>query len=317
MRRKLRPGNSPEGAGPDRSALVAFALLVVIGGSNAVAVRFSNLELPPFWGAAFRFSSAAALIWIIVLIKRIAVPRGRALSGALVYGTLSIGVSYACLYWALVFVPASLTMVVLSLGPLLTLFFAWAHGQESFHWRGLSGAVVAFAGILVGVGGEIGVSLPPLPLLALVVGAAAIAEASVLFKSFPKSDPWVVNALALSVGAAFLFLVSLVAGEVWNLPTTSNTWTAYAYLVIGGSVLLFYLYLYVLTRWTASATSYSFLLFPVATIVMASWLAGEVITLRFLAGTVVVLAGVWLGALSSPAGRASQVDTAETQKAIQ
>ena len=43
----------------DISTLVAFAALVIIGGGNAVAVRFSNGELPPFWGAAARFGLAA------------------------------------------------------------------------------------------------------------------------------------------------------------------------------------------------------------------------------------------------------------------
>jgi hypothetical protein len=31
--------------------LLAFTLLVLVGGSNAVAVKFSDFELPPFWGA--------------------------------------------------------------------------------------------------------------------------------------------------------------------------------------------------------------------------------------------------------------------------
>ena len=32
--------------------LIAFVAVVILGGSNAVAVRVSNFELPPFWGAA-------------------------------------------------------------------------------------------------------------------------------------------------------------------------------------------------------------------------------------------------------------------------
>ncbi len=72
------------------------------------------------------------------------------------------------------------------------------------------------------------------------------------------------------------------------------------YLVVGGSAGLYYLYLYVLGRWTASATPYSFLLFPIATILIASWLAGEVITPRFLGGSAIVLMGVWLGAIANP-----------------
>jgi drug/metabolite transporter (DMT)-like permease len=246
------------------SPVIAFVLLVLIGGSNAVAVRFSNLELPPFWGAAIRFAAAALIFWIIVLVRRIALPKGRALMGALLYGFLAVGVSYALLYWGLLRVPAGLTMVVLAFVPLMTLFFALAHGLETLRWRGLIGTLISIAGILVAVGGGLSTAVPVSSLLALVAAAACLAEGSVVFKLFPKSHPVATNALALTTGASLLMGLSLLAGEEWKLPTTSNTWAAFTYLVVIGSVVLFYLYLYVLARWTASATAYSFLLFPVA-----------------------------------------------------
>jgi len=282
---------------------LVFFVVVLIGGSNAVAVRFSNLELPPFWGAAFRFGAAALLFWSVVLLQRIPIPKGRALAGAIIYGGLTIGIAYALLYWALLSVQASLLMVLMSLGPLFTFFFAWGHGQEKFRWRGLIGALVAFVGILVGVGNQIGQTLPLIPLVAILMAAASIAEGTVLFKSFPRSHPLVVNAVALTTGTGFLLLTSLIAGESLVLPAASPTWIAYLYLVFVGSVLLFYLYLYVLERWTASATSYTFLLFPVATIIIAAWLGGEVISPRFLLGAAVVLVGVWVGAIAHPKGK--------------
>ncbi len=194
--------------------ILAFAIMIVLGGSNAVAVRFSNQELPPFSGAAFRFSTAAVILWAVVLVRRKQIPRGRALLGMVIYGTLTVGVSYAFLYWALVYVTATVTMVVGTLVPLITFFLAWAHGQEKFRWRGLIGALIAFGGILFSVGGEIGSSIPLLPLLALLAGGFALAEGSVLIKSYPKSDPVIVNAMALTTGVAILFAISLVVGEV-------------------------------------------------------------------------------------------------------
>jgi len=282
----------------DGLTLVSFLAVVILGGSNAVAVRFSNFELPPFWGAAIRFASAALIFWVFVMIRRIELPRGRILAGALIYGTLTIGISYAFLYWALVYIPASLAIVFLTLGPLLTFLFAWAHGQESFRWRGLIGALVAFGGIIIGLGTEIGSTIPLLPLLALVVGVAVGSEGTVLYKSFPSGKPLVVNAIALSIGAVILFLISLFAGETWILPATQATWIAYGYLVLGGSVLMFYLFLYVLERWTASATAYSLLLIPIATVILAAWLLDEQISTRFLVGCAIVLVGVWFGAIS-------------------
>jgi drug/metabolite transporter (DMT)-like permease len=290
------------GAGrPDRLTLIAFGLFVLIGGANSVAVRFSNFELPPFWGAATRLAAAALICWVILIARREALPKGRALVGNLLYGFLGMGAFFALLYWGLVKVQASTTSTILALGPLLTLLLAAAHGLERFRWRGLVGASLALAGIALGIGGQPGVSAPIPSLLAIVAGAACLAEASVVVKLFPKTSPIATTAVGMTTGAAMLLMVSLLAGESWFLPRTSTTWAVFAYLVLAGSVLLFYLYLFVLTRWTASATSYAFLLFPVVGVSLAAWLAHETITPLFLAGSAIALLGVWVGAFHQPA----------------
>ena len=165
------------------SPVIAFALLVLIGGSNAVAVRFSNLELPPFWDAAIRFAAAAFIFWIIVLVRRIALPKGRALMGALLYGFLAVGVSYALLYWGLLRVQAGLTMVVLAFVPLMTLFFALVHGLETLRWQGLIGTLISIAGILVAVGGGLSTAAVPVSsLLYFLQGQGGVA--------YRFSSPW-------------------------------------------------------------------------------------------------------------------------------
>jgi len=289
-------GNAASGrTREDTGTLVAFFALVVIGGSNAVAVRMSNVELPPFWGAAARFFLAAAIFWAIVLVRRIALPRGKALVGTVLYGSLAVGASYAFGYWGIEKIPAGLFMVILSLGPLMTMFFAVAHRLEPFRWMGLAGALIALAGIAIGVGPQLGHSVPIPSLLAVVAAAACTAEGSVVYKLFPGTKPLPTNAVAFTTGAGILLLVSLIAGESRLMPSEPRTIAAFAYLVVVGSVLLFYVYLLVLSRWTASATSYAFLLFPIATIVIAAVVTNERVTLQFLLGSALALVGVWVG----------------------
>lgn len=289
---------SPAAALPDRATLLAFGIVVLIGGSNAVAVRFSNLELPPFWGAGIRFGLAALAFWAIVLLRRIPIPSGRALLGAGLYGALGTGGGYAFFYWSLTRVPAGTSMIVLAVVPLLTLLFAYLHRLESFRWRSAVGAALAFLGIAVSLRNGLAANTPLVYLGALLAGSACTAEASVLFKLYPRSDPVSTNAVALTAGTAVLLPLSFLVGEARDLPTGPATWAAFTYLVVIGSILLFYLYVFVLQRWTASATSYSFLLFPLVTVFVAAWLAGEAISLSLLAGTAIVIVGVWIGAFT-------------------
>ena len=61
---------------PDPVTLAAYAVMVVIAGSNFVAVRFSNQELQPFWGATLRFLVACALFFGVMRWRGAALPRG-------------------------------------------------------------------------------------------------------------------------------------------------------------------------------------------------------------------------------------------------
>ena len=281
----------------NRTTLIAFFVVVILGGANVLAVRFSNFDLPPFWGAAGRLIFTALIFWIIALIRRTRLPMGRAFLGTLIYGLLAFGASFALLYWGLLRVQAVYGVIVLALVPLLTIFFALIHGQEPFRWRSLAGALLALVGMTISVGGDLGNSIPITSMLALVAGAACLAEAAVIFKLFPKTEPIATNAIGSTVGAIVLLTLSLITQETWQLPSTLITWGVFAYLIVVGSVGVFYLYLFVLSRWTASASSYAFLLAPVATVILAALLTDEVITLQFLVGSIVVLLGVWFGAL--------------------
>jgi len=285
---------------PERLTLIAFIISIILGGNNAIAVRFSNVELPPSFGAGIRFAAASLILFLIVFAMRLPFPRGRSLAGALIFGVLQFGFSYALLYWSLLEVPAGLLQVTLALVPFLTFLFAILHRQETFQWRVLAGGLLAISGIAIIFRGSLTDNVPLLSLLAVILAAACFAESAVLFKTFPKTHPITTNAVAMGMGAAILFVSSWIGHEIPVWPTLPATWIAFFYLVILGSVSTFVLILYVLSRWTASATSYSLVLMPIVTVLFASWIAGERITIALLIGGLFVLSGVYVGALAPP-----------------
>jgi drug/metabolite transporter (DMT)-like permease len=269
--------------------------MTLIGGTNAVAVRFSNEELAPFWGAAIRFVPAALLLGAWVAIRGVPLPRGRALVGAVVYGVLNFGLSYALVYYALVNAPAGPAQLVLAIVPLLTVLLATLQGVERFRWRGLTGAAIAAGGIAIVFGDQLSDAVPLLSLLALIAAALCIAEVGVAVKWFPRVDAAMLNTLGMAIGAAILLALAAVVGERLALPERAVTWAVLAYLVLA-TVVLFMLVLYVLNRWTASATSYSFLLLPLVSVALGALLRSEPVRSGFLAGGALVLVGVYVGA---------------------
>lgn len=283
----------------NRLALTAFVFIILLGGSNSVGVRFSNAELPPFWGATLRFAAASLIFWLLALTWGIPWPRGRVLRGTIIYGFLNFGLSYGLVYYGLASIPAGVGQVLFALVPLITFFLAVAHRMESFRWQRLIGALIAVTGIAIAFVTQPSHDLPLLPALAIVAAAACFAEATVVVKWFPPGHPLITNAIAMSIGTVVLFALSLLTHEARNIPTQLSTWIAILYLVLGGSVTVFYLFLFVVKHWTASAASYQFVLFPFVTVIVAGLLAGETVTPTFLVGGCLVLMGVWLGAITT------------------
>src|SRR5438132_1239666 len=288
----------------DRLTIAAFAAVVVIAGLNFVAVRFSNRELPPFEGAALRFGAAALLFAAYARVRHLAYPRGRALAGALLFGVLGFFAAYALVYWGLVSAPAAMAAVSLALVPLATALLAVAHRLERLRARALIGGALAALGIFVLLREQLSATVPLGSLAAMIAGALCAAESGVVVKYFPRSHPAVTNAVAMGAATALLAALSRISGEAWIVPTQPTTLIAFGYLV-ASTIILFVFILYILGRWTASAASLQFPLAPVVTVVAGSILAGEGVTLAFVAGALIVAIGVLIASEVSLPGVAA------------
>lgn len=287
----------------DQATLLAFVGVVVFGGVNGVGIAILNEDIAPLWGAALRFGAASALLFAIVGVRQIALPRGPALVGSLAYGVLYFGLGFGLIHWALVEAPPGMSQVVLAVVPLLALLLAVAHRIERFRLQGLAGSVLALAGVTVVFGERLGSALPAVVVLAILAGAVAIAEGTVAVKRFPGSHPVAGNAIAMAVGAALHLGASVLLGERWLLPAEAVSWLSLAYLVVAGSVVVFVLFVYVVGRWTASATSYVWPLLPLVAVPVSAVLLDERITPLLLAGGALVVLGVYIGAFAPPIAR--------------
>lgn len=282
---------------PGPLVLGAFAFVVVVGGSNFVAVRLSNRELAPLYGAGLRFALAFVLLVVVVAVTRTPLPRGRGLAGAVVFGVLNFFASYALFYWGLQEVPAALGGVVFGTVPLLTLVLAVTQRQERFRWRALLGAALAIGGVVLMVGTPAGADVPLVYFLAVVASAAGAAETAIVIKHFPAVPAIAMNTVAMGIGTALLLALSVASGEPWALPREPATLWSIVYLSTIGSVGLFVGYVYVVQEWTATGASYQFVLFPVVTAITGALIVDEPLSAAIAVGGLLAVAGTWVGAL--------------------
>jgi drug/metabolite transporter (DMT)-like permease len=286
-----------------RAVLAAFLVSSILAGGNAVGVRFSNRELDPLWGSALRFGVSGVLLLGWVVVRRIPLPKGRAWTGPLVFGLFNYAIAFSLAYYGLVRVQAGFGQTILALMPLFTLLLAVAHRQERLTTSGIIGTLVAAGGVAVMSGPSLAEGVPLLSVLALVGAALSFGEAAVLAKRFPPVNPIAMNAIAMSAGAVVMATVSRLAGDEWALPELGETWLAIGYLVVVGSAVVFSLYLFVLAHWPASRAAYGLVIIPVVTFFLSVWLDDETLGPGLVAGAVLVLIGVYIGALRPSANR--------------
>jgi drug/metabolite transporter (DMT)-like permease len=289
-----------------RGTLVAFLIGAVLSSGNPISVRFSNVELDPFWGATVRFTLAAGLMLVAMAVLGLRFPRGRALLGAVLYGVVNFGLAFACLFYALVELGAGFLQILLAVIPLITLLLVVFQRLERLRASAVAGAVIAFVGVLLMSQIAVEASISITTILVALGAACCLAEGAVLVRIFPPEHPVSLNAVGMTVGAVILFIGSLLARNEMVLPRMTETWLAMAYMVVIGSGVVFILWVFVLKRWDASRAAYNFVLLPPITLLFSHWITGEEAGVELILGGILILIGVYVGALR-PARQVAEV----------
>jgi drug/metabolite transporter (DMT)-like permease len=294
----------------DTKAYAAFIGAVLIGGTNFIAVTFSNGELPPLFGAALRFALAALIFFVITRVRGLPPVRGRSLTGAVLYGLLGFGISYAGLYYALVGLAVGTVSIIMAAAPLVTLLIATLVGQERLTAQGVIGGLLTVAGIGVLSIGSLGGDLNLTYLLGALIGVISASASSVVARSYRHQDSESMNAIGMGAGSAFLAIGSIVLGESWAFPVERATWIALVWLVLLGSVSLFQLFLYIIRSWSASAATFAISAMPVIAAGLGALVLDQPITVELVVGGLLVVAAVYIGAIHGK-GRTSADPSAE------
>lgn len=291
----------------DAGTLLIFAACTLLAAGNFIAVRYSNVDLAPLWGAGLRFGLAAlsfALLAPLIGAKWVA---REDLRLTVVYGLLNFAAFYALMYWALVHVTAATGSVMVGTVPLLTLFLAAAQRLERLSSRTILGATLALAGIAWMAAASGAIAAEPLTFVALLLAAGCLAQSIIVVKRISHNHPAALNALGMGVGAATLLLMSRVAGEPWTLPSSTPSIIAVAYLVTFGSMGLFGLTVLLLRRWSSSASAYAMVIVPLVTVVLETLITRAPVLIGTVLGAVLVLTGTWFGAFRRRVGIAPRV----------
>jgi drug/metabolite transporter (DMT)-like permease len=279
----------------------AIALFCVLWSFAFVAGKIGVTYCPPLILLTARFLLAGVLILAISAFRRDA----GALSGSLSWRDVIVfailGVANNALYLGLGYtglksVSAGLGGLIVSANPVFTAALAALFLGEQLTFRKVAGLTLGIVGVAMIVWHRMSVGTDSVDgILFTLASLASIVLGTVLFKLLaPQGSLWIGNGVQnIAAGLALLPFAAAFA-DVDDIVPNARLLGAFAFLVLGGSILAYVLWFRLLKAYGATAASaYHFLMPPLG--MLFAWLVlGEHVALRDLSGIVPVALGIYL-----------------------
>jgi drug/metabolite transporter (DMT)-like permease len=281
----------------DMRVLLAFFAIYFLWGATFLAIRIAVLQIPPFFTAGLRFFTAGSLLYLLLRLRGEPAPSAAQWRGIAVIAICMFVLTYGALFWAEQFVPSGVTAVIEATLPLVALIFeVFVFRRQRFRWSMLGAVALGFGGMALLLLKETGNSFGVFPCLVILGGSVAWTFGAVLTRSvpLPKSVPLAAGA-EMMLGGAVLLLVSLLSGEMYPFPHVSlRAGIALLYLIVGGSLVGFTAYVWLLARMPATRVASHAYVNPLVAVALGYFVAGEEITARMLFAALLVVASVFL-----------------------
>jgi drug/metabolite transporter (DMT)-like permease len=279
-----------------------FLLVYVFWGSTYLGIDIAIQQIPPALMCATRFTIAGLIMltYCVLSGKSIAASRSELLQAAIVGNLLLMGGNLTLAY-AELYIPTGLAALLIAIAPLWFLVLdSLLLGHHRVSARGLWGLGLGFCGTMILLWpklmarGELGRREFHYS-LALIAGSLSWVLGSVLSKKWQKGSP---SFAATGWQVLFAGLGNL-ALALLNHDLARATWTsrgigAIVYLIVGGSLIGYSAYIYILGHApTAKVSTYAYVN-PVVAVFLGWLVLGEKVDAYILAGSIIVISSVVL-----------------------
>jgi drug/metabolite transporter (DMT)-like permease len=281
----------------DLRLVMAFFAIYFLWGATFLAIRVAVLEIPPFFTAGLRFFTAGVILYLFMRGRGQPAPSARQWRSLAVIALCMFVLTYGPLFWASQFVPSGVTAVIEAMLPIIAMVLeVFVFRRQPFSWRMLVAVVLGFAGIALLLWKNSSQVIPVLPCLVILAGSVSWTLGAVLTRSLslPQSVPLTAGA-EMMLGGAVLLAVAFFAGEMHPLPHIPlRAAIALLYLIVGGSLLAYTAYVWLLKRMPATRVASHAYVNPIVAVALGYFVAGEPITARTLCASVLVVGSVFL-----------------------
>jgi drug/metabolite transporter (DMT)-like permease len=281
-------------------ARLVWLILCGIWGSTWLFIKLGLADLPPLTFAGIRFVIACVILFFIIRLRHIRIPRVRRDWILLaVTGILSFGFNYGLVFWGEQYITSGLAALLQATLPAFGLVFAHLHlPGERLSWTKIGGVVLGVFGVGVVFSNQLAVSgkLAFAGCVALILSAMFAAYSNVLVKRYGKHlDPAILAAGQMLFGLLLLLGVGIpLEGNPLRYHWTPIALLSLLYLAVVGSVIAFLLYYWLVLNMDVTKSMLIALVTPVVAVLLGMIVLDEQIGWRTLAGGAMIMAGIAL-----------------------
>lgn len=278
-------------------AWVELVLLSVIWGGVFFSIAIALREIGPFTVVLHRVGWAAVLLWLVVWVRGLSVPREARLWGAfLVMGCLNNVIPFTLMSWGQIQIGTGLTSIFNAMTAVFAVLTAALFlRDEPLSLRKLGGVLLGFLGVVVIKGVDRLGALDPQALGTYAVqgGALSYAFAGVWARRMMTGQAPEVAAAGMLTGSTVVMVPLVLATEgVPSLALAGPTWGAIAYFSVVATAGAYLLYYRVLAMAGAGNLLLCTLIMPPVAILLAVAFLGEALEPQALAGFALIAAGL-------------------------
>lgn len=283
------------------AAYGAWASVCILWGTTYLAIRIGLETLPPMLFGGLRFLTAGVLLFSFVYFWRgMRLPKGREWLHQIVIGLMLLGVGNGMVVFAEQWVPSGPAALLVATSPF------WVVGLERLLRDGERSSLRAIIGMIVGFGGLclliapnlFGTSLNGyylLGALAIQFGCASWSAGSVYSKHHQTDlPPLMAAAIQMLIAGTALTLLGTSLGEWRALHFSGRSFSAFAYLIVFGSIVAYGSYTYAIQKLPLSIVSMYSYINPVIAVLLGWAVLSESLGWRVIAAMTIILVGVAL-----------------------
>lgn len=279
------------------SVPAAYLGVIIIWSTTPLAIKWSGEGFGFVFAVTARMLMGTLLCLILLKLLRLPFPWNARARRAYFAAAMAIFGAMLSTYWGAQFVPSGLIALLYGLSPVINgILVAWWLRERGFTPFRLTGMLAGLLGLVVIY--RTGLQLGPASaygILAILFAVILQVASAVLIKRIGAAVP----ALALTTGGLLLALpLYLLTWLIFDgtLPRALPGKALWSVLYLGafGSVMGFVLYYYILARLDTGRIALITLITPVTALLLGHTINAEPISLKVLAGALLILSGLAL-----------------------